>query len=132
MDITPVDHAARAIAEAVTSRERPPILHVASERGASLADLLRAIRRHAVVERVSRDEFLHCARERLAKADALALIASSFRLLGTDEQRAADLFLHTGRSFPCVPLAQLSGRCVDWIDDDLLARYAGAAQGAER
>ncbi len=131
VDITPVDYAARAIAEAVTSRTRPAILHVASERGASLADLLRALRHHTAIERVSCEEFLRRARERLTKDDALALIASSFRLLGTDEQRAADLFLHTGRSFPCVPLAELSGRSAEWVDDDLLSRCAASALGAE-
>jgi amino acid adenylation domain-containing protein/thioester reductase-like protein len=134
VDVTPVDYAARAIAEAVTSRTRPPILHVASERGASLADLLRAMRRHTAIERVSRDQFLRRARARLTKDDALALIATSFRLLGTDEQRAADLFLHTGRSFPCVPLAELSGRSEKWVDvdDDLLSRYVARARADER
>jgi thioester reductase-like protein len=132
VDITPVDHAAHAIAEAVTSLSCPPVLHIASERGASLADLLRALRHHTPIERVSCDAFLCRARERLHRDDALALIASSFRLLGTDVQRGADLFLHTGRSFPCVALEQLLGRSSEWLGDDLLSRYAAAVQERER
>ncbi len=129
VDVTPVDHAARLIAEAVTSPAPAPVLHVANERGASLAELLRALRRHAPVARVPRDVFLRRARGELTRDDALALVAASFRLLGTDVQRGADLFLHTGRSFPC---AQLGSRSAAWLDDDLLSRYVAAAQGTGR
>jgi hypothetical protein len=107
------------------------LLHIASETGASLADLLRALGRHTEIERVSCDEFLHRARRDLPREGAIALITSSFRLLGTDVQRAADLFLHSGRAFPCKPLERILGRRVDWLDDDLLSRYAAKACGAE-
>jgi hypothetical protein len=106
-------------------------MHIASETGASLADLLRALGRHIKIERVSQDEFLHRARRDLPRASALALITSSFRLLGTDVQRAADLFLHSGRTFPCKPLERILGRHADWLSDDLLLRYAAKACGAE-
>jgi amino acid adenylation domain-containing protein/thioester reductase-like protein len=130
VDITPVDRAARAIALAVTSRECPPVLHIASERGVSLADLVRALRTHAPIERVSCEHFLRCLRHNLARDAALALITSSFRLLGTDVQRGADLFLHSGRLFPCTQLEHLLGEPVDWVDDTLLSRYAASALGA--
>jgi amino acid adenylation domain-containing protein/thioester reductase-like protein len=127
VDVTPVDRAAVAIAAAVTSPACPAVLHVASERGVSVADLTRALRRHVAVERVSRDEFLQRARRGLGRDVAIALIASSFRLLGTDAQRAADLFLHTGRLFPCGPLEELLGGGADWVDEGLLGRYADRA-----
>jgi thioester reductase-like protein len=131
VDVTPIDVAARAIAEVVTTASCPSVVHVASEAGASLADLLRALGRHLTIERVSPDEFLHRARRGLSRESAVAMVTSSFRLLGTDVQRAADLFLHTGRAFPCQPLERILGRRADWLDDDLLFRYAAKANGAE-
>jgi amino acid adenylation domain-containing protein/thioester reductase-like protein len=131
VDVTPIDVAARAIAEVVTTASCPPLVHVASEAGASLADLLRALGRHVTIERVSPHEFLHRARRGLSRESAIALVTSSFRLLGADAQRAADLFLHTGRTFPCRPLERILGRRADWLDEGLLSRYATKAYEAE-
>jgi thioester reductase-like protein len=127
VDVTPVDRAARAIAIAVTGPSCPPVLHVASEHGASLADLVRALGRRAPVERVSREEFLARLRRDLSRDTALALVASSYRLLGADVQRGADLFLHTGRTFSCEALASVVGRPLEAVDEALLARYASRA-----
>jgi amino acid adenylation domain-containing protein/thioester reductase-like protein len=123
VDVTPIDLASRAIADVVTAARHEPVVHVASHTGASLADLVRALREHAPLERVPRDEFLRRAQARLSRDTALAFVAASFRLLECDAQRGADLFLHTGRLFPCTPLERITGRRMPPIDDALLSRY---------
>jgi nonribosomal peptide synthetase DhbF len=123
VDVTPIDRAARAIADVLVLPRRVPVVHVASERGASLADLVRALRSRGPLERVARDDFLRRARDRLSRETALAFVASAFRLLDVDAHRDADLFLHTGRVFPGAALDELTGRRMPPIDDDLLLRY---------
>src|SRR5262249_23221400 len=109
VDVTPVDVAARAIAVLVTSSHAHPVVHVASERGASLADLLRAVRAHRPVEVVDHAELLRRARASLTRSEALAFAAASHRVVGIDGHRDADLFLHTDRLFPCALVAHLTG-----------------------
>jgi thioester reductase-like protein len=128
VDITPVDHAARAIAELVTTPHDHPVVHVASEHGASLRDLVRALRRHTTVDEGSANDFLRRARTHLTQGSALALVASAYRLVGADAPRDADLFLHTGRVFPGAVLASITGRRAPEIDDALLDRYVHAAR----
>ncbi len=127
VDVTPVDHAARALAEVVTSTDPRAIVHVASAHGASLADLLAAVRAHAPVDVVSPAVFLRAARERLGRDEALALVATSYRLTGVDAQREADLFLHTDRTFRSLSLRAVTGRALPDIDATLLDRYAARA-----
>jgi thioester reductase-like protein len=128
LDVTPVDVAARAIAEVVTSRRRIPLVHVASEAGVTLADVVRALREHGRVEAISREEFLRVARERLSRDAALAFVAWAYRLLGTDAHRGADLFLHTGRRFPCRVLEAVTGAPLPVPDQRLLAQYVAEAR----
>jgi thioester reductase-like protein len=144
VDVTPIDHAARALADLVTAQHERlggrecrratcapadrPVVHVASERGASLGDLVRALRRRYVVDVVAPAELLRRARARLSRDGALALVASAYRLLGADAQRDADLFLHTGRVFPGDALASITGRAAPPIDDALLDRYVACVE----
>jgi hypothetical protein len=125
--VTPIDHAARAIADVITAPSSPAVVHVASEHGASLADLVRALRRRVAVDVVAPAEFLRRARARLPRDGALALVASAYRLLGADARRDADLFLHTGRVFPGAVLTSITGRVAPPVDDALLDRYVARA-----
>ncbi len=127
VDVTPIDRAARLVADVATSPARPRVVHVASERGASLADLVRALRAHVAIEDAPQDAFLRAARDRLPRDAALALVASAHRLLGFEGARGLDLFLHTGRVFPCRALRAATGETIPPADDGLLARYALAA-----
>jgi amino acid adenylation domain-containing protein/thioester reductase-like protein len=129
VDVTPIDHAARAIADVATSPTRSPVVHIASENGASLGDLVRAMREHKTIDAVPRETFLSVACARLSRDAALALVASAYRLLGADAQRDADLFLHTGRRFPCTVLESIVGRALPPVDGALLSRYAAYARG---
>jgi hypothetical protein len=83
-------------------------------------------RGRADIRTVSQAEFLAKARASLARPNALALVAATHRLLGADAQRGADLFLHTGRRFPCRALASL-GHAIPEPDAALLLRYVDEA-----
>ncbi|MEU0539237.1 AMP-binding protein [Nocardia sp. NPDC005978] len=122
VNITPVDHAATAIAELATS-PCPPTVHVASETGASLRDLRDALGTRATIRTVSQAEFAARTRRHLTRADALAMVTASYRLTGTDEHRDADLFLNTARRFPCDLLHATLGRTIAPPTPELLARY---------
>jgi hypothetical protein len=128
VDVTPVDRAARAVADVVTSPRRAPVVHVASERGATLADLVRALREHGRVEAVSTADFLQATRDHLSRDAALAFVAWAHRLLGTDSHRGADLFLHTGRLFPCRVLESITGAALPDPDQMLLSQYVADAR----
>jgi thioester reductase-like protein len=129
VDVTPVDAAARAIAEILVADGAAPVVHVATERGVALIDVLEAIRRVRPLTVVSREEFLRAARTSLPRDHALAVVVSAHRLLGTDAHRDADLFLHTGRRFPCSVLERVTGHGVPEADAALLSRYVDHARG---
>jgi hypothetical protein len=103
-------------------------VHVASERGASLASLVRALREHGHVATVSPADFLQAARDHLSRDAALAFVSWAHRLLGTDSHRGADLFLHTGRVFPCRVLEAITGARLPDPDQTLLSRYVADAR----
>jgi len=130
VDVTPVDHAARTLAGLATSTDGRRLFHVASARGASLADLLRALRHRAPVATVSIEEFRSRAQASLPRDVAMALASASYRLLGGDEHRDADLFLLTGRSFDTSRGAEVTGTRCPPADEALLRRYVDAALGA--
>jgi thioester reductase-like protein len=135
VDVTPIDCAARAMAIAIASPGGVSRLHVASERGASLGELVRAVRRRTEVRVVSPDAFLRDARSRLPREGALAIVASAHRLLGTDAHRGADLFLHTGRLFPSELLRSFDPDArwtAPTVDDALLDRYVAVACGESK
>jgi thioester reductase-like protein len=130
VDVTPVDYAARTVATLVTQADEQRLVHVASTRGASLADLIAALRRRVPVAAVSVDELRRRARAALPRDVAMALASSSYRLLGGDEHRDADLFLLTGRSFDTSRAAALTGTRCPAANEALLVRYVDAALGA--
>jgi len=130
VDVTPVDHAARALARLATSTHEARRVHVASARGASLADLVRALRRRGPVEVVGVAEFRRRARAALPRDVAMALASSSYRLLGGDPHRDADLFLLTDRSFDTSRAVEVTGTSCPVADAALLARYVDDALGA--
>ncbi|MGX1805037.1 AMP-binding protein [Nocardia sp. NPDC055321] len=126
VNITPVDQAAAAIAELATTT-CPPLVHVASETGASLRDLRDAIGAHASIDTVAAAEFTTRTRERLTRTDALAMVTASYRLTSTDEHRDADLFLNTARRFPGAVLRAATGRTIAPPTPELLSRYTAFA-----
>ena len=130
VDVTPVDYAARAVAILATQADEQRLVHVASPRGASLAELLSALRRRVPIAAVGVDAFRRRAREALPRDVAMALASSSYRLLGGDAHREADLFLLTGRSFDTSRAEELSGTRCPAADEALLLRYVDAALGA--
>jgi amino acid adenylation domain-containing protein len=119
VDVTPIDHAADALANLAIDPKNRLITHIASRTGASLADLLRALRRHTKVVDVSSIEWSKRAREVLTKDAVMALLATSHRLLGIELHRDVDLFLMTDRRF------EHEGAGI--VDDALLDRYVRAA-----
>ena len=130
VDVTPVDHAARALARLATSTDAGKLVHVSSARGASLAELVRALRRRGPIAIVDAAEFRRRARAALPRDVAMALASSAYRLLGGDRHRDADLFLLTGRAFDTTRADGLLGAPCPVADDALLSRYVDAALGA--
>ncbi len=120
VDITPVDFAGRVIGELAISATGPDLVHVSSLRGASLRELLVALREHAPIEVVSPKEWIRRAREALPRDAALALLSSAHRLLGVERHRDVDLFLLTNRTLRSKRLAPAA-------DAALLDRYVRAA-----
>jgi len=123
VDVTPIDWAAHAIAAIATDERGPDLVHVASERGASLEDLLVALRARVTIDEADSDELVRRARAALPRDVAMALVSSSRRLLGRACHESADLFLMTDRTFA-------TGRCPP-PDAALLARYVDAALGGQ-
>ena len=107
VDVTPVDHAARTLACLATSLDGPRRVHVASVRGASLAELVGALRRRVPVATVSVEEFRRRARTAFPR----------------------DLFLLTDRSFDTSRAQDLTGLPSPTADAALLLRYVDAALG---
>lgn len=133
LDVTPVDYAAAALAE-LLARPRGEAgietVHVASERGATGAALVAALRAEGVaIEVVEPGEFLARGAEASGRsaAAALAYLSLCRRLPGAHAGlRGYDLFLATGvRSFVEVN-ARLTARCPA-ADEALLRRYVRAA-----
>jgi hypothetical protein len=127
VNVTPIDRAVTAIVELIIRGPRVPVVHVAGEHGTSLRELQRALCGFVEMDAVPTTEFLRRARERLSRHNALALVTSSYRLVGADERRDADLFLNTRRRFPGEVLGSATGVVLAPVDDQLLARYAEAA-----
>jgi len=127
VDITPIDHAVAVILELLVMRPAARVVHVASKHGASLEALVRAVRRQRPVCTVPPDELVARARAILPRDRAMALAGASYRLLDSDAQRDADLFLLTDRSFDCSQAATLTGLTCPTADDALLARYVDVA-----
>jgi thioester reductase-like protein len=125
VDVTPVDHAARAIAALIGQGVREGVFHVASRRGATLAQLVEALRAEGFrCDEVSPEEFL----ERARGSDHPALpvtVLSLGRLLGV-ERRATDLFLLTGRELRCERTEARTGERAPEVDGALLRRYVRA------
>ncbi len=130
VDVTPVDHAARMIAAIVTSHDPAPIVHVSSRHGATLAELVRALRSSTPVAEVEPSEVVARAKRELPQEIAMALVSSSRRLLGHPHHDGGDLFLATDRSFDGALAERITGQRVPVADAALLARYVADALGA--
>lgn len=127
VDVTPVDHAALVVADLALSTHGREIVHVSSSRGASLEDLLRALRVHARIDAVPMEVWLQRAREALPADSAMALLAMSHRLLGDERHREVDLFLLTGRELDSRRATALTEHACPVADASLLDRYVRAA-----
>jgi hypothetical protein len=129
-----VNHAAGALAALLRapSPSSPaaavaPLVHLSSPRGATLADLVRAVRSRVDLAEVDGDTFVQRVRARLSRESALTVAAASYRLLGREVARDADLFLLTGRVFDSSLAARLTGHVCPPADDALLLRYVDHA-----
>jgi thioester reductase-like protein len=129
VDVTPVDHAARVLAALALDPAADRVVHVSSARGASLADLVRAVRARVDLAEVEADTFVERVRRHLSRESALAVAAASYRLLGREVARDADLFLLTGRVFDGALAERLTGLSCPPADDALLRRYVDRALG---
>ena len=132
VDVTPVDFAADALTALLFAPlDSPacqvPLVHLSSPRGATLADLVRAVRSRVDLAEVDAGTFVQRVRSRLSRESALAVAAASYRLLGREVARDADLFLLTGRAFDSSLASRLAGRACPPADDALLRRYVDAA-----
>ncbi len=124
--VTPVDHAARALARIVATPGGARVHHVASQRGASLAALVAALQAEgAPCEAVPPAEFYRRARAHGGWSAAMATLSLG-RLLG-QERRGADLFLLSDRALDCSATEALTGLPAPAIDAALLRRYVRAA-----
>jgi amino acid adenylation domain-containing protein/thioester reductase-like protein len=133
VDVTPVDRAARSIAALVPGASG--VFHVASRRGASLADLLRALAAEGhPCQTVTIGEFLERTRENMPFEAAMAMLSATRRLLGRQGHGDVDLFQLTGRELSCEATERASGVAVGEPDEALLRRYVRAAldRGNER
>jgi thioester reductase-like protein len=129
VDVTPVDHAARVIAALLREAPREGVFHVASGRGATLAQLVEALRAEgARCEEVGAEEFLARARARRSPSVSVALLSLG-RLLGARRQ-ATDLFLLTGRELVCERTEAHTGCKAPEVSEGLLRRYVRAARGS--
>lgn len=113
-DVTPVDTAARAVANLIRrdvgSRGA---WHMSSRRGSSLADLVVAMRAEGVpVEIVPVERFVGLVRTALAPDVARACMALAHRVLGRSRRRDLDLFLLTGKELDGSRTAKASGVCI--------------------
>ncbi|RYE92083.1 MAG: hypothetical protein EOO75_07470, partial [Myxococcales bacterium] len=128
VDVTPVDHAARAMARLLLGYPKSPyIYHLASARGVSLARLLGALRAAGVgCAVVSPDEFRQRWR-RAPRTDALATTWLSLGRLLDLPRPDADLFLLTGRELRADRTEARTGLPHPPLDDALLDRYVRAA-----
>jgi thioester reductase-like protein len=125
VDVTPVDHAARSIAALIGQRVREGVFHVASRRGATLAQLVEALRTEGFrCDEVSPEEFLERARGSDHPAIPVTVLSLG-RLLGV-ERRATDLFLMTGRELRCERTEVWTGERAPEVDGALLRRYVRA------
>ncbi len=130
VDVTPVDHAARVLAALVLRPADHRLVHLSSAGGASLADLVRAVRTRVDLAEVDAGTFVERVRRRLSRESALAVAAASYRLLGREVARDADLFLLTGRVFDGALAERLTGLSCPPADDALLRRYVDRALGS--
>ncbi len=129
VDVTPVDHAARVLAALVLHPAADRLVHLSSARGVALADLVRAVRARVDLAEVDADTFVERVRRHLSRESVLAVAAASYRLLGREVARDADLFLLTGRVFDGALAEQLTGLSCPPADDALLRRYVDRALG---
>ena len=127
VDVTPVDHAARVLAALVLRPAADRLVHLSSARGASLADLVRAVRTRVELAEVDADIFVERVCRHLSRESVLAVAAASYRLLGREVARDADLFLLTGRVFDGALAERLTGFSCPPADDVLLRRYVDRA-----
>jgi thioester reductase-like protein len=122
VDVTPVDWAAAALAAHVVDGHEAQVLHLSSERGASLAELLRALAAEGFpVSPVAPAVFVERVRTLLPRDAAMALLGASPRLLGGEAHRDLDLFLLTDRT--------LRAAAHPSVDDALLRFYVKHAVG---
>jgi amino acid adenylation domain-containing protein/thioester reductase-like protein len=127
-DVTPVDVAARALAAIVGKNPPSGVFHVASRRGASLADLLAALAAEGrPCATVSPERFRQRSRENLPFPAAMTLLSATSRLLGGQAHGEVDLFQLTGRELSCEVTERASGVAVGEPDAALLRRYVRAA-----
>lgn len=115
-DLTPIDFAGRVIGELAVSDACADVVHVSSARGASLRQLIAALREHVSIDVVSKEEWIGRTRNALPRDAALALLSIAHRLLGVERHRDVDLFLLTDRTFR-------SKRVAPVADAALLDRY---------
>lgn len=124
VDITPVDLAAKILAKLVDAE--PLTYHMASRYGATLTQLVRAIRAEGRrCDEVTPEEFYQRARASNSWSSSMALLALS-RLL-PQRRRAADLFQMTGREFDCTRSTYVSSLSIPDIDESLLRKYVSIA-----
>ena len=132
LDVTPVDHAARAIAALVLHGHDGATYHVAGPAPVPLEALVSALAdAGARLDVVSPDELRTRARRAATSSDvSLAFLGAARRMLGGTQHDASDLFLATGRRFDArlakAVLSPLGIECPA-ADATLLGRYARLA-----
>ncbi len=129
VDVTPVDYAAAVLVALSVAPPPAQVIHVASRSGTSLAELVAALRRRVSVVDVSADDFVRRARSELPRETALAIATATHRLLESEAQRDADLFLMTDRLLDCSLAERLTGLSCPPASDALLDRYVDVALG---
>jgi thioester reductase-like protein len=134
VDVTPIDHAARAFV-ALARASEPGTFHVAAREPAVLDALVRALEDSGVaLARVTPDEFF----ERVTRAAATrgAVGTAALGLLrwlrpGARHALETDLFLATGTRFETTRAERFAG-ATPLPDRELLARIARAALAGDR
>jgi thioester reductase-like protein len=131
VDITPIDHAAAAFASLILDGS-DGTFHIANRTSATLADLVRALRRAVTLEEVALDDWPSIvAAAELAAPEAAAAVLGLCR--GADSYarvRACDVFQASAHSFDTTRVDNAFGTCPP-PDDDLLDRYVAFALGVQ-
>jgi hypothetical protein len=129
MDITPVDHAATAMAQLI-ERGNPRVYHIAGKKGFSLAEILRGLQRrgHDLPVSAAGEWAGIAARKDLTPQESAAFMALCRCMPGGfyERYRVMDLFQATDIAFDMTH----SGIEIPESDDALLDLYLGHILGA--